>query len=69
MVRQQGRGQTSATIGRNHPVFKTVLCNYWEAGNCKRGEACTFAHGSSELRSYGRSLKDVRPCQFFMLCP
>mmetsp|Transcript_16310 Transcript_16310/g.47725 ORF Transcript_16310/g.47725 Transcript_16310/m.47725 type:complete len:757 (-) Transcript_16310:187-2457(-) len=30
--------------------FKTIICDYWEHGECNRGQACTFAHGFNELR-------------------
>jgi len=30
--------------------FKTVLCNFYLAGECPRGDQCTFAHGVAELR-------------------
>mmetsp|Transcript_118146 Transcript_118146/g.328487 ORF Transcript_118146/g.328487 Transcript_118146/m.328487 type:complete len:145 (+) Transcript_118146:64-498(+) len=35
----------------NQPVFEnTTLCKFFAKGRCKRGEACTFAHGECELR-------------------
>ena len=43
------------------------MCIQWRDGSCRHGEACTYAHGESELRSYGLSLGDVCPCQSCML--
>ncbi len=42
---------------QNHkPNFKTVLCKtFTEAGFCTYGATCNFAHGYSELRTYGDS--------------
>ena len=31
-------------------VYKTVLCKHFQKGSCKKGDACTFAHGEAELR-------------------
>ena len=31
--------------------FKTIVCKYWEKGECKYKEGCTFAHGDVEMRS------------------
>lgn len=33
-----------------HPLEKTRLCKFHTRKKCKRGEACTFAHNSSELQ-------------------
>ena len=30
--------------------FKTVACKYFESGNCKYGDNCTYAHGNTELK-------------------
>ncbi|CAE7257306.1 zfs1 [Symbiodinium natans] len=39
----------SATSAKR--VFKrTQLCSFWVRGACKRGAACAFAHGESQLR-------------------
>ncbi|CAE7235637.1 unnamed protein product [Symbiodinium sp. CCMP2456] len=40
---------------------KTQLCAYFEAGSCKKGAACNFAHGSSELEPRPR-FAFVRTC-------
>lgn len=34
-------------------VYKTALCKYFEKGDCKLGDKCTFAHGNAELRKVG----------------
>lgn len=35
--------------------YKTVLCKFYARGTCLRGAACTFAHGSGELRGRNSS--------------
>ena len=35
------------------PAFRTKLCAHWHAGKCQYGDRCIFAHGVSELRSFG----------------
>lgn len=30
---------------------KTRICQRWEAGNCRFGDRCNFAHGDEELRA------------------
>ena len=30
--------------------YRTELCKWWERGNCKNGDRCTYAHGVHELR-------------------
>eukprot|EP00933_Yihiella_yeosuensis_P074593 TRINITY_DN8355_c0_g1_i5.p1 TRINITY_DN8355_c0_g1~~TRINITY_DN8355_c0_g1_i5.p1 ORF type:complete len:368 (+),score=77.73 TRINITY_DN8355_c0_g1_i5:76-1179(+) len=30
--------------------YKSVLCTHFENGDCRRGEACSFAHGEEELQ-------------------
>ena len=37
-------------------TYKTVLCKFFEAGNCSRGASCTFAHGDTELSDQGASV-------------
>eukprot|EP00930_Biecheleria_cincta_P036281 TRINITY_DN24899_c0_g1_i1.p1 TRINITY_DN24899_c0_g1~~TRINITY_DN24899_c0_g1_i1.p1 ORF type:complete len:534 (+),score=89.90 TRINITY_DN24899_c0_g1_i1:31-1602(+) len=37
--------------------YKTKLCWEFEGGSCPRGDACTFAHGASQLRSWGSGLQ------------
>lgn len=48
---------------------KTKMCKYYVRGNCTRGEACRYAHGTSEIRrvprrperyEYGRSDRSDR---------
>jgi len=34
---------------------KTVLCKYYLAGDCSRGDGCSFAHGSKDLREISYS--------------
>ena len=31
--------------------YRTELCKWWERGNCKNGDRCTYAHGVHELRA------------------
>eukprot|EP00440_Ansanella_granifera_P023491 gb/GFBE01025507.1/.p1 GENE.gb/GFBE01025507.1/~~gb/GFBE01025507.1/.p1 ORF type:complete len:327 (+),score=41.15 gb/GFBE01025507.1/:1-981(+) len=50
---------------------RTVLCKFFEAGTCKRGSACTFAHNSEELR-IRPDLSKSRLCRVFRqhgMCP
>jgi hypothetical protein len=44
-----------------HPLHKTVMCRFFEQGKCNRGEACSFAHAASELRSTGSSGATASP--------
>jgi hypothetical protein len=30
--------------------FRTKMCHNWQAGYCRLGSSCTFAHGEHELR-------------------
>ena len=62
-MRGLGQGLLPTPVGRHHPAFKTRMCVHWQAGRCRHGEECTYAHGSSELRSYGLPPPDVRPSQ------
>ena len=32
------------------PMAKTRICRHWEAGTCRMGPRCMFAHGSDELK-------------------
>ena len=39
-----------------NPLYKTQLCRHWmQAGQCRFGPACSFAHGSSDLRPFAGS--------------
>jgi len=42
---------TPGTVATGGANIKTIKCRYNEAGLCKYGSACHFAHGDSELRS------------------
>ncbi|CAJ1344309.1 unnamed protein product [Effrenium voratum] len=37
------------------PRFKEVPCWHWQSGWCKMGPKCTYAHGSDDLRTYGKA--------------
>ncbi|CAE7629152.1 ZFP36L1 [Symbiodinium pilosum] len=46
-------------------VFKkTQLCSFWVRGACKRGAACAFAHGESQLRETP-DLSKTKICKMF----
>ena len=32
-------------------LYKSTLCQFYLKGPCKNGESCTYAHGTSELRT------------------
>lgn len=36
--------------GATAPGFKTQVCKFFELGQCTKGEACTYAHGTEDLR-------------------
>jgi len=41
-------------------LFKSTLCQFYLKGPCKNGENCTYAHGTSELRTPdGNSVADL----------
>merc|ERR1712172_184597 len=41
-------------------LFKSTLCQFYLKGPCKNGDTCTYAHGTSELRtSDGNSVADL----------
>ena len=43
--------------------FKTELCAYYP--NCRKGDACSFAHGRGELRARPRTINwKTSPCRF-----
>jgi hypothetical protein len=39
----------AASSGNVTQFHKTVLCSFFPKGRCTKGDACTFAHGSTEL--------------------
>ena len=32
------------------PLWKTRLCEFWKVGKCRKGGACSYAHGEEDLR-------------------
>merc|ERR1712223_1599981 len=41
-------------------LYKSTLCQFYLKGPCKNGESCTYAHGTSELRTPdGNSVADL----------
>jgi hypothetical protein len=53
-ARTDDNHEPSAT--RDHArCFKTELCSHFSTGNCRFGDACSFAHGVAELRARPRS--------------
>ena len=41
-------------------TYKTTLCQFYLKGPCKNGEDCSYAHGTSELRSAsGSSIAEI----------
>lgn len=42
--------QASDFSGPDHPLYKTILCTYFQRGSCNRGDKCSFAHGKKDLR-------------------
>lgn len=47
------------------PAFKTVLCKYFELGNCSKGDECTYAHGIEELQTREAGTYKTVLCKFF----
>ena len=45
---------------RKKKSAKTKLCTYWEAGNCRLGRRCSFAHGEGELQPVHSERRDRR---------
>lgn len=37
--------------GLNPNNYKTVKCKYYESGQCRYGDNCSFAHGGVDLRT------------------
>ena len=48
-----GPGQSDQGNPSSDPAYRTKLCAHWHAGKCQYGDRCIFAHGVSELRSFG----------------
>lgn len=45
---------------QNPQFFKSTLCQFYLKGHCKTGESCSYAHGTSELRTpKGNSIADL----------
>ena len=43
-------------VDPSNPLYKTRLCKFFEKhGTCHRGNHCNFAHGETELISYGKN--------------
>ena len=41
-------------------LYKTSLCQFYLKGPCKNGDSCSYAHGTSELRSMtGGSIAEI----------
>ena len=41
-------------------LYKSTLCQFYLKGPCKNGDTCTYAHGTSELRTAdGNSVADL----------
>ena len=63
----KGTSSCSSDAWRVPGLAKTTLCSFDQDGYCRRGEACTFAHGKDELRDvpphfrYTRPLHNERP--------
>ncbi|CAK9107450.1 Zinc finger CCCH domain-containing protein 4 [Durusdinium trenchii] len=45
--KEEERARKAAELKKTN--FKTVLCKYFEQGNCTKGDQCSFAHGEAEL--------------------
>jgi|EP01046_Picozoa_sp_COSAG06_P000864 hypothetical protein len=48
---QMGMGEAGDKAA--DPAYRTKLCAHWHAGKCQYGDRCIFAHGVTELRSFG----------------
>ncbi|GMH33629.1 hypothetical protein BSKO_01463 [Bryopsis sp. KO-2023] len=50
------KGLTEKEIqeGKNHPLYKTEMCRYYQNNSCHRGVDCCFAHSKAELRERPR---------------
>jgi len=46
--------------------FKTKICPHFIEGNCRRGDACNYAHSHTELKGVP-NLKKTRICQLFQI--
>jgi len=46
--------------------FKTKICPHFIEGNCRRGDACNYAHSQTELKGVP-NLKKTRICQLYQI--
>ena len=44
-------------IGVKVPDVRRAPCKFWSEGRCKRGEACSFAHGEVEPAGRARTCR------------
>mmetsp|Transcript_31259 Transcript_31259/g.73428 ORF Transcript_31259/g.73428 Transcript_31259/m.73428 type:complete len:221 (+) Transcript_31259:61-723(+) len=61
----EGLGDHAVREGRQAPLRYTELCRFFQAGRCKRGGNCNFAHYQSELRPKP-TLHRTKLCDLFM---
>jgi len=45
-----GAGIEKASTPTLSPLYKTRLCSFFEAGSCRAGPLCSYAHGEGDLR-------------------
>lgn len=55
--------EASEADPQENQVVKSQICSFWKKGKCKRGSACTFAHGNEELNE--PVVLEVIACPFF----
>ena len=52
--------EESAVNKTDSKTYKTTLCQFYLKGPCKNGDTCSYAHGTSELRSAsGSSIAEI----------